>query len=196
MDARRPTGVTCKPMHGFAHALRLRRLGSLVVFFASVICLGEASARAQALTGGFETAKALAKPAASASAAPPEVEHPEHAAVREDDEATESPDSPRASMSRFLDLTRAGDYAGAADYLDVPKERRANAADLARRLIAVVDRYDWIDLDKISPRPTGSLDDGLPAIYEQIGTVPTNGAAPEPVRLVRQGGKSIQWVFS
>jgi MscS family membrane protein len=183
-------------MHGFARALRLGRLGSSLVLFASLICLGEAPARAQALTGILDTAKALAKPATSASAAPSEAGRPEHAAVHEEDEATESPDSPRASMSRFLDLTRAGDYAGAADYLDLPKERRANGADLARRLIAVLDRYDWIDLDKISPRPTGSLDDGLPAIYEQIGTVPTSGAAPEPVRLVRQGGKSVRWAFS
>jgi MscS family membrane protein len=164
-----------------------------MIFFASVIGLAEPAARAQALTGVLETAKAITKPAPSASSAPVESAPADE---RDGDETTESPDSPRASMSRFLDLTRSGDYAGAAEYLELPKERRANGPELAKRLIAVLDRYDWIDLDKISPRPTGSLDDGLPASYEQIGTVPTTGTTPQPVRLVRQGGKTVRWVFA
>lgn len=161
-------------------------------FFALLFSLGEASAKAQVV----QTVKAVAAAAPSGSAASSEPARAERDADREESDATESPDSPRASMSQFLDLVRAGDYAGAAEYLEVPKERKESGPALARQLIAVLDRYDWIDLDKISPVPTGKLDDGLPALYEEIGTVPGTGAAPEPVRLVRRSGKSVRWVFS
>ncbi|HEX3594925.1 MAG TPA: mechanosensitive ion channel family protein, partial [Polyangiaceae bacterium] len=125
-------------------------------------------------------------------APPPEL----HPARKADDDDSETPDSPRASMARFLELTRASDYAGAAAYLDIPAQRAADGATLARRLIAVLDRYDWIDLDKISPRSTGALDDGLPASYESLGTIPSSGATPEPVRLVKQAGTPAKWVFT
>src|SRR5689334_5574342 len=121
-------------------------------------------------------------PSASASAAPSEGENREKAA--EGDEP-ESPDSPRASMAEYLARVRRGAYAEAAEYLDVPKGRQADAPALARRLIAVLDRYDWIDLDKISSQPGGNADDGLPANYEEIGTVPGEHGIPTPVRLVR-----------
>ncbi|HEX4340246.1 MAG TPA: mechanosensitive ion channel family protein [Polyangiaceae bacterium] len=123
-------------------------------------------------------------------------DHDGKANAKDDDDDAESPDSPRASMSRFLELTRASDYAGAAAYLDLPKGREDDGPVLSRRLIAVLDRYDWIDLDKLSGRPTGNVDDGLPASYESLGTVPSSGAAPEPVRLVKQSKPPIKWVFS
>jgi hypothetical protein len=93
-------------MHVFARAFRISRVCLVclhVVLLGSVIGFSDAAASAQTLTGVLETARAITQPAASTSAAP-EAARPEH-----DDEATESPDSPRASMSRFLDLTRAGD---------------------------------------------------------------------------------------
>ncbi len=136
------------------------------------------------------------KPAPSAGAIPGPVAPDAHDLHAKDDDDAEAPDSPRASMSRFLELTRAADYAGAAAYLDVPKQSETDGPVLARRLIAVLDRYDWIDLDKISPRSTGDLNDGLPANYESLGTVPTTSSTPEPVRLVRQGGATVKWVFS
>jgi MscS family membrane protein len=111
-------------------------------------------------------------------------------------EEPESPDSPRASMAEYLARVRRGAYAEAAEYLDVPKERQNDAAVLARRLIAVLDRYDWIDLDKISSRPGGNPDDGLPQNYEEIGTVPGDSGIPNPVRLVRRAGTPARWVFS
>lgn len=162
---------------------RLSRLSFAAL--AVVACLCAPSAFAQSLL--------TAKPAPSASAARANGAHDEKTA--QDDE-TETPDSPRASMSQFLELTRASDFAGAAKYLDVPKQRESDGPELARRLIAVLDRYDWIDLDRISPKSTGALDDGLPSSYESLGTVPGPTSTPQPVRLVKQGGTPGKWVFT
>src|SRR5689334_3335563 len=134
-----------------------------------------------------------AKPAPSASAPPSD--DAAHAKEADADEP-ESPDSPRASMAEYLARVRRGAYADAAEYLDVPQDRQTDAPALARRLIAVLDRYDWIDLDKISSQPGGNADDGLPANYEEIGTVPGEHGIPTPVRLVRQPGKPVRWVFT
>src|ERR1041384_2178923 len=105
--------------------------------------------------------KLRAAPASSSTGAR---EAPEgSAAAQESAEEPESPDSPRASMSRFLDLARARKFTDAAVYLDVPKQLGADGPRLAQHLIAVLDRYDWGDLEKLSPAPSGNLDDGLPA---------------------------------
>lgn len=150
-----------------------------------------------ALSQGLLAIKPPAKPAPSASAAPESEAHTAHDKADEQDDETEAPDSPRASMASFLELTRASEYEDAAHYLDLPKQRENEGATLARRLIAVLDRYDWIDLDRISGRSTGVLDDGLPANYESLGTVPTTGSAPQPVRLVKQNGPNgARWVFT
>jgi MscS family membrane protein len=136
-----------------------------------------------------------AKPAPSASASTPPNDEAAHAKEADSDEP-ESPDSPRASMAEYLARVRRGAYADAAEYLDVPKDRQTDAPVLARRLIAVLDRYDWVDLDKISSRPGGNADDGLPQNYEEIGTVPGDHGIPSPVRLVRRPGKPVRWVFT
>src|SRR6201999_204440 len=67
-----------------------------------------------------------------------------------------------------------------------------------QRLIAVLDRYTWIDLDRLSGRSTGALDDGLPPSIESLGDVPSSpGSAPQPVRLVKQNGPNgARWVFT
>ncbi len=106
-------------------------------------------------------------------------------------------DSPRASMSRFVDACRSGQYAEAAGYLDLPRARRADGAELAGRLQAVLDRHAWIDLDRISPLSTGDAGDGLPRGTDEIARIAGPSGAPEPVRLVRRrvdgGGR---WLFS
>jgi MscS family membrane protein len=108
-----------------------------------------------------------------------------------------APDSPRASVSHFLAFVRKDDYQDAAQYLDVPKAREGEGPTLARRLIAVLDRYSWIDVERLSPDPQGALDDGLPPNFEQIGSVPGPLGMHEPVRLTRRGAdKNAKWVFS
>lgn len=113
--------------------------------------------------------------------------------------AMTAPDSPRASLSLFLEYTDAGDYARAAQYLDVSAEERGHAKQLAHELSVVLDRYVYIDLDAISGASLGDTTTGLPAGVQQIGTIPGPRDRSDPVRMVRAtraGGGEARWVFS
>lgn len=107
----------------------------------------------------------------------------------------ERADSPRACLQKYLELSRAGRYEQAAQYLDVPASRRSERAILARRLTAVLDHHVWVDLDKMSDRPEGSSSDGLPPDLELVGNVPTVVGVSEAVRL-RQHSTPPTWRFS
>ena len=114
-------------------------------------------------------------------------------------EAEESlaPDSPRASLIQYLSLCREGRYDEAAAFLDLLPGDAAHGAQLARRLKAVLDRWIWFDLELVSPRPEGTIDDGLPPDLEEVGRVPGPTGGDEPVRLQRrEGAKGADWVFS
>jgi MscS family membrane protein len=107
-----------------------------------------------------------------------------------------APDSPRASVKRYLELCRAGEYAEAAEYLDLPEAMKAEGPTLARRLKAVLDRQIWVKIEDISPAPMGKESDKLPPGVEEIGTVPGRTGF-EPVRLVRRRGPDgMHWIFS
>jgi MscS family membrane protein len=126
-------------------------------------------------------------PAPEASAAAPE---------RPSSAAASDTDSPRESLSRYLDLCRAGDYAEAARYLGLPEAERSRGPELARRLKAVLDRHLWLDLDLVSPLSTGDEGDHLPPGTDQIGQLPDRGRR-DPVRMVRlESGSEPMWVFS
>lgn len=120
---------------------------------------------------------------------------PAPAAPAESEEA--APDSPRASLSRFLDLARRSDFAGAAKFLELSNEDRVRGDEIAKRLKAVLDQHLWIDLAKVSARPDGDEADGLAGDVEEIGHVAATGGALEPVRLVkRRAGAETIWQFS
>ncbi|RYZ04600.1 MAG: mechanosensitive ion channel family protein [Myxococcales bacterium] len=127
-------------------------------------------------------------PTASAPAAAP-------GSAEEPLEAEPPPGSPRAALQKFIELTRLGRYADAGAFVEVPRAREEERAALAQRLRAVLDRHVVLDLDKVSDQDAGTLNDGLPARYEQIGTVRVAGDVSEPVRLARRSGSS-GWVFS
>jgi len=113
--------------------------------------------------------------------------------------AVTAADSPRASLSLFLEYTDAGDYARASQYLDVSAEDRGHAKQLAHELSVVLDRYVYIDLDAISGASLGDTTTGLPAGVQQIGTIPGPRDRSDPVRMVRAtraGGGEARWVFS
>ena len=111
--------------------------------------------------------------------------------------AAPAPDSPRASLQRYLELCRDGRDAEAAGYLDLGDADRAQGATLARHLKAVLDRHLWFDLARISGESTGELGDRLPRDTEEVGTVPGPGGKPEPVRLVmRTVDGAPRWIFS
>ena len=150
-------------------ALTLRLAIGLAVASAS------ASARAQVVTpSASEPQEPLSTPA-PAPAAPVD------------------PDSPRSSITRFLELTRQRKYEEAAAYLAVSDTQRPRAAELARYLKVVLDRHLWVDLERLSPRSAGDEKDGLPAGMDEVGRLP----GPEPVRMVKLDDvPDARWVFS
>jgi MscS family membrane protein len=107
-----------------------------------------------------------------------------------------APDSPRASVKRFLDLCGAGEFAEAASYLDLPDAKKNDGPELARKLRAVLDRQLRGKLDGISPAAAGNPADHMPPGVDEIAAIPAvNG--PEPVRLVRRHfPDGTRWLFS
>lgn len=125
------------------------------------------------------------------------------AAARSDSAAQPSlredvaPESPRASLERYLELARSGRFTEAAGYLDLPDSLRAGGPTLARDLKAVLDRHLWIDLARVSPSALGDTADGLPRGVEQIGVIPAAGGVRQPVLLTRAGVEGeARWRFS
>jgi MscS family membrane protein len=113
--------------------------------------------------------------------------------VRED----VAPESPRASLERYLELARSGRFTEAAGYLDLPDSLREDGPTLARDLKAVLDRHLWIDLAQVSPSALGDAADGLPRGVEQIGVIPAAGGVRHPVLLTRAGVEGeARWRFS
>jgi MscS family membrane protein len=107
------------------------------------------------------------------------------------------PDSPRAALAAYLDLSRQGRYEEAARFLAVPEAERARSAELAERLKAVLDRHLWVDLDLVSGAPEGDLGDELPAGIDRIGSVGGPPGISEPVLMVRRrDADDVPWVFS
>jgi MscS family membrane protein len=116
------------------------------------------------------------------------------AATTSGDEERPSEDSPRASLERFLTLCNRGEYEEAAAYLDASRVPNGSPATLARRLKAVLDRRASIDLNEISGKTGGDLQDGLSPTFEQVASVST-AAGATPVRMVHDV-QSGRWIFS
>lgn len=103
------------------------------------------------------------------------------------------PDSPRAAITQFLELTRSRQYDEAGSFLALTDTQRPRAAELARYLRAVLDRHLWVDLERLSSRSTGDERDGLPPGMDEIGRMPSQ----EPIRIVRlENAPDPRWVFS
>jgi MscS family membrane protein len=104
-------------------------------------------------------------------------------------------DSPRSTLAHFFDLSRRGQYAAAAKYLDLSDDAE-RGPQLASRLRAVLERFAWIDLDKVSAAPSGDQADNLAPGVEEVAQIPIGGGVFEPVRLVRRGPAEARWLFS
>ncbi len=107
-------------------------------------------------------------------------------------------ESPRAALQRFYEHARRGEYQEAATLLDLPQDRTPHAATLARRLQAVLDRKLWIELDSLSGKAEGDINDRLPPRVEELGRIADPKGVAEPVRLVRTNDAQGQarWRFS
>ncbi len=106
--------------------------------------------------------------------------------------------SPRATLARFFELSRRGDFAAASAYLAFPAGTDTSRFDeLTRRLSAVLDSRLWIDLEKVSPSARGLRDDSLPSDRDLLGTITTSDKRELAIRLARVGrGDAREWKFS
>jgi MscS family membrane protein len=105
-------------------------------------------------------------------------------------------DSPRASMTEFFAACNRGDFARAADYLELLPSEVASGPELARKLKAVLDRRLSIDPETLSPDSGGNRSDGL-ANTDELGKIPVRGDKFEPVRILRrQRANADVWIFS
>jgi len=104
--------------------------------------------------------------------------------------------TPYGTVSGFVRAARAKDYARAAQYLDT-KERGAAAEGLARQLQVVLDRGMLADLDRLSRKAEGELQDGLRAGQNRVGTVETRSGKVEIlVERVERREVGPVWLFS
>lgn len=130
-----------------------------------------------------------AAPPAPAPSAQKEVPAPEEEKV--------APDSPRAAMAEFRQLSRKGDFTAAARYLDLAQVDASEGATLAQHLKEVLNRRLWVELAKISPDSHGNTADNQPADREELGTIRAASGKPEPVVLVRKSYRAgSHWMFS
>lgn len=111
-------------------------------------------------------------------------------------------DSPRAAVVAFLTAARGGDYAAAARYLETLAETSpVERARLARELKLVLDRYAWLDLDRISGASEGDTTDDLAPGVDEITTIQTSASGIASVRIRRFAARSTsdstsEWRFS
>ncbi|MGH7388087.1 MAG: mechanosensitive ion channel family protein [Candidatus Rokuibacteriota bacterium] len=106
-------------------------------------------------------------------------------------------DTPQGALLGFIRAAESENYERAAQYLDSRASPR-EAPELARKLKAVVDRrLRMMDIDRLSPKPEGRLDDGLPPNLERVGEVRVAG---EPVAIilerVERRGQAAVWLVS
>ena len=111
-------------------------------------------------------------------------------------EETLDDDSPRASLTTYLSACNRGDYAEAAEYLELLPNETARGPNLARMLKAVLDRHLWFDLDTVSGDSAGNRADGA-LNADEVGKIPDAQGKPHPVRLVRRKLPSgDRWIFA
>jgi hypothetical protein len=58
---------------------------------------------------------------------------------------------------------------------------------------AVIEHWDIIDLDAVSPLSGGNPNDGLPEGVDRLGTLPPRSGATTPIYIVRRQDKSGTW---
>lgn len=106
-------------------------------------------------------------------------------------------ETPRGAVLGFIKAAAAETYGRAAQYLNTRRTPGA-AEELAQQLKAILDRrLPATDIDLLSPKPEGNLDDDLPPNLERVGEVMGSGGSVDILleRVQRGGGPPI-WLFS
>ncbi len=88
--------------------------------------------------------------------------------------------TPRRAMVGYIGACRMGEFDRAANFLDlsqIPEDQRTEQGPvLARHFKFVLDRYIWVDPEKLSDDPTGDDEDGLGHGIDDIGSIPLQGS--------------------
>jgi len=111
--------------------------------------------------------------------------------------------TPRGTVYGFIRAAQREDYERAAQYLDSRQPPRA-ATTLALQLQVVLDRVRLVDergftvdLDSLSSKPEGRLDDDLPIGQERVGIAKTSSGQVEIfLDRVQRRGETPIWLFS
>ncbi len=105
-------------------------------------------------------------------------------------------DSPRGAVLAFLTACRKGDFEMARRYLNAPLGG-ARLDGLARQLSVILDRRLPARLNKLSPRPEGSLYYPDQPDLDLIGTIDTPGGTVDiTMQRVKMGERGSVWLFS
>jgi MscS family membrane protein len=110
------------------------------------------------------------------------------------------PRTPAGAVRAFIDDCRSRDYSAAAARLDLshlaPEERETEGPRLARQFKIVLDRKLWIQFERLSTRPQGDLDDGLPPDLDLVGTISDGVDVDVLVRRAPDAAGMSVWVFA
>jgi small-conductance mechanosensitive channel len=108
--------------------------------------------------------------------------------------------TPRRAVAAFLDAADAGDWARAAEGLDLQAipvaQRGTKGAELARMLDVILERAAWLDLAQLSDEPKGKVDDGDST---EIVTLAKLRGRDQPISLSRTApgvGPEREWLVS
>ncbi len=87
--------------------------------------------------------------------------------------------NPRSAVTNFLEACHGGNYAKAAQYLDLakisPRERSPQGQQLARELESILNSDSHFDVLQLSQSEQGNLNDDPDPSVERIATVTANG---------------------
>jgi MscS family membrane protein len=104
--------------------------------------------------------------------------------------------TPYGAVIGFLQSANKADYEVASNYLE-GKQSAKRKAELARSLHVVLNRGVKTGPDDLSKAPAGSLDDGLPANLEKVGTATFASESLDVVlRLTKTPDTPPIWLFS
>lgn len=105
--------------------------------------------------------------------------------------------TPKSSLLGFLRSAHEGNFAKSAHYMQFgPETAEKERVEIARQLSFVLDRGFIGNIDTMSSKPEGALDDGLPSDRETIGAV-IGAEQSSPVQMVRVGEAGQQvWLLA
>jgi MscS family membrane protein len=108
-------------------------------------------------------------------------------------------DTPRSAFLRFVEASQRGDRATAAQYLAWPRQKMPLSKEEAAEQLSFVLNHGFEgNLDRLSRDPGGSIDDGLAADRERVGTaVLANGERVDIflTRVTQESGQPV-WLVS